>query len=92
MEWPEPEAAVSTWAKSPIKIGDKYHLYFSVSTWGTTRSAIGLATSNIVEGPYEYQELVLKSYNKGEINREGEPHNPRQVQSILMGLNIWVNC
>ncbi|MFW5749680.1 MAG: family 43 glycosylhydrolase [Halanaerobium sp.] len=83
MEWPEPENAESTWAKSPVKIGDKYYLYFSTSTWGATRSAIGLATSDTVEGPYEYQGLVLKSYNEGKTNIEGEPHNPRQDPNAI---------
>jgi len=83
MEWPEPENATSTWAKSPVKVRNTYHLYFSTSAWGATRSAIGLATSDTVEGPYEYQGLVVKSYNAGETNIEGEPHNPRQDPNAI---------
>ena len=83
MEWPQPDPATSTWAKSPVKIGDQYHLYFSTSAWGATRSAIGLATSDKIEGPYEYQGLVVKSYNEGETNIEGEPHNPRQDPNAI---------
>jgi arabinan endo-1,5-alpha-L-arabinosidase len=83
LEWPQPDPATSTWAKSPVKIGNKYHLYFSVSTWGATRSAIGLAVSDQIEGPYEYQELVVKSFNEGETNREGESHNPRQDPNAI---------
>lgn len=83
MEWPEPEAATSTWAKSPVKVGGEYYLYFSVSSWGATRSAVGLAVSDTVEGPYEYQGLVVKSYNEGETNIEGEAHNPRQDPNAI---------
>lgn len=77
MEWPEPENAETTWAKSVIKINDKYHMYFSASTWGATRSAIAYATADDIEGPYDYQGFVVRSYNEGEENLEGDPHNPR---------------
>ncbi|AGB41660.1 beta-xylosidase [Halobacteroides halobius DSM 5150] len=75
LEWPEPDAE-STWAKSPIKLNGKYYLYFSSSTWGAIRSAIGLAIAKNIEGPYEYQGLVIKSYKKGQENLEGVSHNP----------------
>ncbi|MEJ6951165.1 LamG-like jellyroll fold domain-containing protein [Natronospora cellulosivora (SeqCode)] len=76
MEWPEPDNAESTWAKSVIKLNDKYHMYFSTSTWGATRSAIALATAEDIEGPYKYQDFVIRSYNPGEENIEGVPHDP----------------
>jgi arabinan endo-1,5-alpha-L-arabinosidase len=76
LEWPDPEDAVSTWAKSPIKLNGKYYLYFSSSAWGATRSAIGLAVADDIEGPYKYDRMIIKSYNEGEINVEGVSHDP----------------
>ncbi|MFW6256724.1 MAG: glycoside hydrolase family 43 protein [Bacillota bacterium] len=76
LEWPEPENAESTWAKSVIELEDKYYMYFSSSSWGAVRSAIGLAVADDIEGPYEYQGFVVRSYNEGEENRAGVAHNP----------------
>jgi len=82
MQWPDPDAE-STWAKSPIKVGDKYYLYFSASTWGATRSAIGLTGSDNIEGPYEYEGIVVKSFNSGQTNIEGAAHDPRQDPNAI---------
>src|SRR5262245_6459739 len=35
----------SYWAPDVLKVGDRYLLYYSVSTFGSQRSAIGLATN-----------------------------------------------
>lgn len=83
LQWPEPKNAETTWAKSPIKIENKYYLYFSASTWGATRSAIGLTSSDNIEGPYEYEGIVLKSYKEGEINREGVKNDPGEHPNAI---------
>jgi len=75
MNWPDPPAE-STWAKSVVKIEDEYHMYFSTSTWGAVRSAIALATADDIEGPYEYEGFVVRSYDPGEENEAGVPHDP----------------
>lgn len=37
------------WAPDVHKVGDLYHLYYSVSTFGSQNSAIGLATSSTMD-------------------------------------------
>lgn len=49
------------WAPDIIKVGNKYRLYYSASTFGSTRSCIGLAESKKIEGPYEHKGIVYKS-------------------------------
>lgn len=41
------------WAPDIVEYNDKYYLYYSVSTWGDTNPAIGVATSDSLEGPFE---------------------------------------
>ncbi len=49
------------WAPDVVKVGETYRMYYSASTFGQSRSAIGLATSTNVEGPYTDQGIVIKS-------------------------------
>ncbi|AGB41661.1 beta-xylosidase [Halobacteroides halobius DSM 5150] len=74
LEWPNPDAE-TTWAKDVIKLNDKYYLYFSTAHWESARSAIALATSNNIEGPYKYKGILLKKYENGEPSKElkGKP-------------------
>src|SRR5690554_479265 len=60
----------TTWAKSIIKLNGKYHMYYSVSTWGSPKSAIALATADDIEGPYKYEGMILNSGLHGD--QEGE--------------------
>lgn len=73
LEWPEPDAE-STWAKSPIKIkakdSDQYHLYFSSAHWESERSNISLAVSDNIEGPYEFDRILIRKYEEGQYSHE----------------------
>ena len=73
LAWPEPDAE-STWAKSPIKIRakdtNKYHLYFSSANWESERSNISLAVSENIEGPYEFDRILIRKYEEGQYSRE----------------------
>ncbi len=58
---------------------DKYCYYASASVWGTPASVIWLATSDNIEGPYEYKDAIVYSgFNKrtldGEYVRENSLH------------------
>ncbi len=50
------------WAPDVIKVGDTYRMYFSASTFGSSRSCIGLAEADRPEGPYTYRGIVVRSY------------------------------
>ena len=41
--------ATGMWAPDISKAGDEYRLYYSVSTFGSNRSAIGLATATVID-------------------------------------------
>lgn len=53
--------AVNLWAPDVIQVGDTYRMYYSASTFGSTRSAIGLQTSASPEGPWTDEGLVVKT-------------------------------
>ncbi|QOS77335.1 arabinan endo-1,5-alpha-L-arabinosidase [Paenibacillus sp. JNUCC31] len=53
--------AVNLWAPDVIQVGDTYRMYYSASTFGSTRSAIGLQTSTSPEGPWKDEGLVVKT-------------------------------
>lgn len=68
-EWakePVPAYRGHTWAPDIVKVGDKWYLYYSCSTFGKNISAIGVATNKTLnpESPdYEWNDLgmVIKS-------------------------------
>lgn len=53
--------AVNLWAPDVIQAGDTYRMYYSASTFGSTRSAIGLQTSTSPEGPWTDEGLVVQT-------------------------------
>ena len=55
------------WAPDIIKADGVYRLYFSASTFGSTRSCIALAEARRIEGPYTYRGIVVRS----EVNSPG---------------------
>lgn len=69
-EWTQAEGL---WAPDVTKIGDTYYLYYAASQFGKTRSFIGVATSNSVEGPWEDQGEVFKTY-EDDVNNAIDPN------------------
>jgi arabinan endo-1,5-alpha-L-arabinosidase len=57
----KPQNKDGLWAPDIVKAGGKYRLYFSASTFGSSRSCIALAEAKNIEGPYRYRAMVLKS-------------------------------
>jgi len=49
------------WAPDIIRSGDMYYLYYSVSTFGSKVSAIGLAASRRIDGGWEDRGIVMES-------------------------------
>jgi arabinan endo-1,5-alpha-L-arabinosidase len=41
--------AAGMWAPDILRVGNEYRLYYSVSTFGSNRSAIGLATASVLD-------------------------------------------
>lgn len=53
--------AEGVWAPEVIKVDDRYYLYYCASTFGKTRSCIGLLTSNSINGPWIDEGIVIKT-------------------------------
>jgi arabinan endo-1,5-alpha-L-arabinosidase len=74
-EW----AKTSTlWAADVIQLPDgRYAMYYNACEGSSPRSALGLATSDTVDGPYENQGVLLKSGMDGESENPGEVYDAR---------------
>ncbi|WP_164234448.1 LamG-like jellyroll fold domain-containing protein [Microbacterium hydrocarbonoxydans] len=74
-EW----AQTSTlWAADVIRLPDgRFAMYYNACEGSSPRSALGLATSDAVDGPYENQGILLKSGMSGESENPGEVYDAR---------------
>jgi arabinan endo-1,5-alpha-L-arabinosidase len=60
---------VGIWAPDISKTGDEYRLYYSISTFGKNRSAIGLVTTPSLENPiWTDKGAVMRSDNRDDFN------------------------
>ena len=57
----DPDKHDGLWAPDVVKVGDTYRMYYSASTFGSSRSLIGLAEADNVLGPYADKGVVVKS-------------------------------
>lgn len=57
----DPSRHEGLWAPEAIRVGNQWRLYYSASTFGSTRSAIGMAVSDSVTGPWEDKGIVIRS-------------------------------
>ena len=57
----DPAKHQGLWAPEAVKVGSEWRLYYSASTFGSTRSAIGLAVSDSPDGPWEDKGIVIRS-------------------------------
>ena len=57
----DPAKHQGLWAPEAVRVGDEWRLYYSASTFGSTRSAIGMAVSESITGPWEDRGIVIRS-------------------------------
>jgi len=57
----DPSRHQGLWAPDVIKAGDQWRMYYSASTFGSSRSVIGMAVSDSLTGPWEDRGIVVKS-------------------------------
>ena len=55
------EEGSNFWAPDIIKVGDKYRLYYAISSFGSPLSYIGMAESDKIDGEYHQKGCVVKS-------------------------------
>ena len=60
--------ASSTWAPAVTKFGDKFYMYYSLSTFGSAVSYIGRVEADTITGPYSNSKLIVKSDGRGGAN------------------------
>ena len=57
----DPSKHQGLWAPEAVRAGDQWRLYYSASTFGSSRSAIGMAVSDSLTGPWEDRGIVIRS-------------------------------
>lgn len=84
-EWAETPAP-DVWTPCVIRLLDgKYYMYYCVSTFGSFRSAIGVAVSDNIEGPYRNLKIILKSgirFEEG-LAPDGTQYNPQKHPNCI---------
>ena len=68
--WGTPNAGL--WAPDVVKIGDKYLLYYSLSTWGDNNPGIGIASAEHPQGPWTDHGKLFDSESIG-VNNSIDP-------------------
>jgi arabinan endo-1,5-alpha-L-arabinosidase len=61
------------WAPDIARYDGRYHLYYSVSVWGDANPAIGVATADRPEGPFEDHGELFDSETIG-VDNSIDPH------------------
>ncbi len=57
----KPEEHQGLWAPEAVMAGNQWRLYYSASTFGSSRSAIGMAVADSITGPWEDRGIVIRS-------------------------------
>ncbi|MBO0981321.1 LamG-like jellyroll fold domain-containing protein [Microbacterium sp. SD291] len=66
------------WAADVIQLPDgRFAMYYNACEGSSPRSALGIATADAVDGPYENQGILLKSGMSGESENPGEVYDAR---------------
>ncbi|WP_125767645.1 arabinan endo-1,5-alpha-L-arabinosidase [Lapidilactobacillus wuchangensis] len=68
--------ASGLWAPEVKKVGTKFLMYYSASTFGSRTSCIGLATADRAAGPWQDQGLVVKT--------NGQQHGQNAIDANLI--------
>ena len=63
-----PGFAGTFWAPDVINLNGKWYIYYSCSTFGSSKSAIGVATSNSLQGPWTDLGMVVSSSSSSNVN------------------------
>lgn len=71
--WNWGTAGAGVWAPDILKLGGKYLLYYSLSTWGDPNPGIGVAVANSPAGPWVDHGKLFTSSEIG-VNNSIDPH------------------
>ncbi|MGN8246798.1 LamG-like jellyroll fold domain-containing protein [Cellulomonas soli] len=74
-EWAQSD---TLWAADVIQLGDgRFYMYYNACKGDSPRSALGVAVSDDVDGPYEDLGIVLKSGMWDQISEDGTVYDAR---------------
>jgi len=80
-----PENRGHLWAPDVIRVGERWWVYYSVSSFGKNHSAIGLASTESLEKPdWKDEGLVIRS-------RRGDRFNAIDPAVIRDGERLWMS-
>lgn len=93
-DWTENIAAGDLWAPDIAYFNGRYHLYYSASTFGSGRSAIGVATTPVLSpdsAGYEWtdQGKVIESYNEDSYNAIDPAIVIDEQDRVWMAFGSW---
>ncbi len=72
------------WAADVIQLEDgKYYMYYNACRGDSPLSAMGIATSDDIEGPYEDQGVILKSGMTDEPSEDGDNYDGTQDPNVV---------
>ncbi len=72
------------WAADVIQLEDgKYYMYYNACRGDSPLSAMGIATSDSIEGPYEDQGIILKSGMTEELSEDGDTYDGTQDPNVV---------
>ena len=57
----DPSKHDGLWAPDVVKVGNQWRMYYSASTFGSSRSVIGMTVSGSLTGPWEDKGIVIRS-------------------------------
>lgn len=88
-----------TWAPMVVKVGDLYYCYYSVSTFGSQDSAVGVATSRTLQpGTWtDHGAVITSGANKTSplnITNAIDPsffHDPKTGENLLTYGSFWTD-
>ena len=72
------------WAADVIQLGDgRFYMYYNACKGDSPRSALGVAVSDDVDGPYEDLGIVLKSGMWDQISEDGTVYDARVHPNVV---------
>lgn len=72
------------WAPDVIRLADgKYYLYYNACKGDSPRSALGIAVSDAIEGPYRDTGIILKSGMWGEAGEDGTLYDAARQPNVV---------
>lgn len=82
-EWAETD---TLWAPDVFQLADgRYAMYYNACEGSSPRSAMGIATSDDVDGPYEDQGIILRSGHREDEgpSEDGTPYDARKHPNVV---------